>query len=193
MTQSRPAGRLQQQENGGFEMKRMVLSAVLGLALLGARAPVVLAQMGHCAFRGEPPPLGMMLKGLNLTEAQRTQVKAIMKSHHQAIEPLREQLHNEHQQFATRLLTPGQVTVSDLTPIQQQTAQTEQQMRQEMLKAVVEVRAILTPEQLAKAGKIHQKMEQMHAEMRSLMEPDGGAPSDVPTPPDAPPPPDAQE
>ncbi len=157
-------------------MKRKMLSAIIGLMAMAMAATPVLAQMG---FPPGPPPLGppqpiaMMLAGLSLTTEQQSAIAAIIKSHQTAIAPLMDQLHNERQQLAALLLSSGHVSLSDLTPLEQQSAQTEQQLQQEMLKAALEVRAVLTPDQLATAAGNQKKLEQIHSEISVIMEPPG--------------------
>jgi periplasmic protein CpxP/Spy len=151
-------------------MRRLSLSAIIALMALGIMSPGTFAQMGPPPGPpGPPPPIALILQGVDLSAEQQAEVKSIMDSHRQVIEPLREQLHVAHQQLMSKLLSSGQVTVSELTPLEQQSGQVEQQIHQEMLKAAVEVRAVLTPDQLAKAAQINQKMDQIHGEMHDLM------------------------
>jgi Spy/CpxP family protein refolding chaperone len=161
-------------------MDRKWLSAIFAtLVLLGVGPLSLRAQMDPVFITHGPPPLGMLLVGVILTPEQQAEVKTIMQSHRQAIEPLRQQLDTQREQLMTRLTSPGQVSLADLTPLEQESAQTDAQLRQEMLKAAVEVRAVLTPDQLAKAAANQQKLAQIHGEMRDVMGP-------LPPPPDAP-------
>ena len=103
-----------------------------------------------------------------------------MDNQRQVVEPLRQQLETEHEQLMYKLTSPGQITLADLTALDQEIAQTEQQLHQEMLKAAVEIRAILTPDQLATAAANGQKLAQIHKEMRGLMGPPPAPPADAP-------------
>jgi Spy/CpxP family protein refolding chaperone len=51
----------------------------------------------------------------------------------------------------------------------QRMAQLREQLAQEGLKVALEVRAVLTPEQLIKAGEIKDRMRALHSEMRGLL------------------------
>ncbi len=159
-------------------MNRRWLSAVVGLAATGILSPAAFAQMGPPGPPGPPPPIGMMLQGISLTADQKTAIDAILKSHQQTAQPLMDQLHSEHEELTAKLLSSGQVSLSDLTPLEQQSAQTEQQLNQDMLKAALEVKAVLTPDQLATAAQNQQKLEQIHSELRQLT----GPPPDAPDP-----------
>jgi len=157
-------------------MKRRWLSAVVGLAAVGIVSPAAFAQMGPPGPPGPLPPIRMMLQGISLTADQQAAVDAILKSHQQTAQPLMDQLHSEHEALMAKLLSSGQVSLSDLTPLEQQSAQTEQQLNQDMLKAALEVKAVLTAEQLATAAQNQQKLEQIHSEMRQLTGPPPDAP-----------------
>jgi Spy/CpxP family protein refolding chaperone len=159
-------------------MKRkrfLLLSALAASAMLSTAA---FAQMLFLSGTPgiPPPPVGMMLAGLNLTSQQQSAVAAIMKAHQSTIAPLMDQLRSEHEQVTATLLSPGNVTLADFTSLQQETAQTEQQLQQEMLKAGLEIRALLTPDQLATAAQKQKKLDELHQQMHLIMAPAPGAP-----------------
>ena len=56
----------------------------------------------------------------------------------------------------------------DLTGQVQRAAQLREQLMQEGLKVALEVRALLTPDQLAKAAQLKDRVRALRAEMRSL-------------------------
>lgn len=118
-----------------------------------------------------PQPITLMLTGLNLTAEQQRAIGAIIKSHQTVIARLIDRLHNERQKLDALLMSSGQVTLPDLTALEQESAQTEHQLQQEMLKAALEVRAVLTPEQLATVAGNQKKLEQIHSEISLIMEP----------------------
>jgi protein CpxP len=153
-------------------MKPRWIAAVAALIVLAAAAQWARAQMGPPPGPpGSPPPLGALLVGVHLTADQQAQVRTIMDTHRPAVEAARQQLDRQHGQLMTRLTAPGQITLADLTPLDQEIAQTERQLHEEMLRTAVEIRAILTPDQLATAAANGQKLEQIHSEMRGLMGP----------------------
>src|SRR5206468_1332242 len=113
-----------------------LFSAVTGLLTVAMVSTAVLAQMGFPPGPlppGPPPPIAMLFAGLSLTMDQQSAIAAIMKSHQATLAPLMDQLHSEHQQLAAVLLSSGQVNLSDLTPLEEQSAKTEQQLQQETL------------------------------------------------------------
>ena len=72
--------------------KWMVVASVLALVLCGTVMVSFAQEAGpHKAFMGGPghgPGMGMMLHELNLTDAQKEQVHAIMKANHATMKPL---------------------------------------------------------------------------------------------------------
>lgn len=114
------------------------------------------------------PPL--VLKNLDLTDEQETQVKGIMETHRETFRALFSQLKATHEALADKFYAPGEVNASDLTPQTQQMNQLQEQLTNEKLKVDLEVREVLTPEQLTKAAEIKNQMKAMHAQMRSLFE-----------------------
>ena len=84
-------------------------------------------------------------------------------------ETLRGQLRAAQEQLAGKLYAPGPVKAEDLTSLIQQIGQLRGQLTQEGLQVALEVRGVLTPEQLAKAAQTRQRMNELRAEMRSLL------------------------
>jgi Spy/CpxP family protein refolding chaperone len=66
------------------------------------------------------------------------------------------------------LLAPGDVQAA-LTPLVQNITQLQGQILQEGIKTMIEVRGVLTPEQLAKAAELNSRLRALRAEMRSLL------------------------
>ncbi len=121
---------------------------------------------GHGGF-------GMMLplfvKGAGLTEAQQAQVKQIVANHHPQFRALLGQLRTAHERLAEKLYAPGAVKTEDLAPLTQEISQLRGQLNQEGLQVALEIRGVLTPEQLAKAGQVRHRFNELRAEMRSLL------------------------
>jgi hypothetical protein len=72
--------------------------------------------------------------------------------------------------MADKLFAPGDVRAEDLTSQIQRVAQLREQLMQEGLKVALEVRAVLTPQQLAKATELKERMRALHTEMRELLQ-----------------------
>lgn len=163
-------------------MYRQIRVFVLGLFVLCLWQAPVSAQDRIMFHRSAPPGMmmgdgpGMMfpllLKKLDLTAEQDARVKEIMAAHRETFHSLFKQLETAHEAMTDRFFTPGDLTVSDLDAQSQNVKQLREQLMNEGLKVGVEIRNVLTPEQLGKAAQIKEKMQAMHEQMRGLMEED---------------------
>jgi Spy/CpxP family protein refolding chaperone len=126
---------------------------------------------------GGPMPMLMLLRHVNLTADQQTQVHQIMEANFTTARPLMKQLHSIHDQIADKLLGPGTVSASDLTPLQTQENQVRQQLDQQMLTTALKIRGVLTATQLAQAADLHTKLKSLHSQMEALFNEDGTPPS----------------
>jgi LTXXQ motif family protein len=153
-------------------MRHTVFMLAIGLVTMEICSTGAFAQMPFPPGPpGSPPPIGVMLAGVTLTSAQQTAIDTIMKSLQATIAPLMNELHNEHQQIAAALVSSGSLSMSDLAPLQSQSAETEQSLQDEVLKAALEVRGVLNTEQLATAAQNLKKLEQIQSELHLIAGP----------------------
>jgi Spy/CpxP family protein refolding chaperone len=161
--------------------KAMTLLAGLAVCLLSATLqaqpmgpPMMMKGMGgpHMMFGGDGPSimLPLVLRHANLTADQQTQVHKIMDADHQNLRALFKQIETANDHLADKLFTPGVVQAADLTPQVQQITQLRQQLMEQGLKTALAIRAVLTPEQLAKVSQLKDRMEKLQTEMRTVLE-----------------------
>jgi Spy/CpxP family protein refolding chaperone len=154
---------------------RGVIAAVL--LLIAASAGPALAQApGHePAMRGGggrgDGELWLMIRAANLTPEQQARVHAILSAHRATARPLIEQLRQAQQELGGKLLAPGPVQAADLQPQLQRIGQLRDQLAQDSASAALEVRGVLTPEQLARVAQTKERLRQLREEMRQLMQP----------------------
>lgn len=136
--------------------------------------PMMMKGMGgpHMMFGGDGPSimLPLVLRHANLTADQQTQVHKIMDADHQNLRALFKQLETANDHLADKLFAPGAVQAADLTPQVQQITQLRQQLMEQGLKTALAIRAVLTPEQLAKVSQLKDRMEKLQTEMRTVLE-----------------------
>jgi Spy/CpxP family protein refolding chaperone len=113
--------------------------------------------------------LPLLVKGVGLTEAQQAQVKQIVGAHQAQFRALLGQLRSGHEQLREKIYAPGPLQAEDVAPLVQQIGQLRGQLTQEALQVALEIRAVLTPEQLARAEEIQRKLKDLRSEMRSLL------------------------
>jgi len=156
-------------------MLRRLVPALIVLVVL-----VPSGQAGEGMFHprggmGGPPPMQgedpmRILQGIKLTPDQETQVHKILDANHAALRDLFGQLRSAQDALATKILSPGPVSAADVKPLLDQTLQIRQQLGERGLDAMLQVRAVLTPDQLAKAAARRARMKELEAQMRSLLE-----------------------
>ena len=161
-------------------MKFMNKCAIAAAAVLVAGFLGTAHAQPHPGFHG--PRLGMMgegagmtlpllLRGANLTADQKTQVHQIMANHRSTFQNLFSQLRAAQDQISSKLLSTGAVGESDLAPQLQQVSTLRSQLAEEGLRVALEIRNILTPDQLAKAAQLKTQMQSLQSQMKNLMNP----------------------
>ena len=153
-------------------MKKVWLAVVIGMMVMGLWGGAASAQ--HRPMLGEidrgPGMFVLLFKGAGLTPDQETRIKAILAAHRTNARDLMRQLHLAREGVVDKLFAPGAVAAGDLEPLRQQIAQLEEQLSQDRLGAALEIRALLTPDQLTKAQRLKDRVRELHAEMRALFE-----------------------
>jgi len=154
---------------------RGLAGVLVGVLLLAAAGPALAQAPGReSSMRGGgrgDGELWLMIRASNLTPEQQTRVRAILSAHRKSASPVVEQLRQAQQELGTKLLAPGQVQAADLQPQLQRISQLRDQLAQDSAAAALEVRAVLTPEQLARVAQTKDRLKQLREEMRQLMQP----------------------
>ena len=115
------------------------------------------------------PPLLMGMQAAHLTADQQKQVGQIFQSSRSQTAPLIQQLQSVHEQIANKLLAPTTISASDLAPLEDQAAELDAQIQRQALSASVQIRSILTTDQIARMAQFHQKMSALQQQMKKLM------------------------
>jgi Spy/CpxP family protein refolding chaperone len=113
-----------------------------------------------------------MFEGLDLTDAQRTQLRGMADEHRAVIEPLRDKMRAAQQTLETS--QPGDPDHDAKTADARKTLQeTRGQMREEMEKFRARTDAVLTPEQRKQVEQRRSKMRERMGERRGGRRGDG--------------------
>lgn len=146
-----------------------------GAAFAQAQAPPASGPMREPGMHGGmgrgDGELWLMIRAANLSTEQQAKVRDILSAHRSAVRPLVDQLRQTQQELGAKLLAPGQVQVADLQPLLQRIGQLRDQLALDSAQAAIEVRAVLTPEQLARAAQAKERLRQLREEMRQLTQP----------------------
>jgi len=148
-----------------------ILAALVGLASAWAPAGAEpgASMHGPGAGRGDGAMmLPLLLRGANLTPEQDAKVRELLAARRAASQALVAQLRQAQEELADKLFVPGILKEVDLQPQLQKIAQLREQLMQESAKLALEVRALLTPEQLSRASQVKDRVRQLQSEMRQL-------------------------
>ncbi len=145
---------------------KQTLIAAVAVCALGASS-VALAQPMEEHHHGME---GMeILHSLNLTDAQKTAVQQAEHNAWSQAKPIMAEMHKVHEQMATALTTAGTVSAEQLAPIMAQEEQLHTQLDQIHVNTMVQIRNLLTPEQVAQAASMHEKLAALHQQEHEVM------------------------
>lgn len=147
-------------------MKKITV-AIIAIAVLALGAIFVSAQKhdgeGHgkrgFGKRGHHRGGGMMLRGLDLTDAQKAQVKEIMEASKTKTQSLRESM-KASRKALHELTANGQFDEAKVQAAATEQANISAQLMVERAKVQAQIYQILTPEQHAKAAEMKAKMKE---------------------------------
>jgi Spy/CpxP family protein refolding chaperone len=135
-----------------------LLVAALAVMLGGAIAQSQTADAttappsGHHHAWGRGGPMGFPFKQLDITDAQHTQIKAVMQKEHATMKPLMTQLHQMHAQL--KQYEEGTYDEAKVTALVSQQAQTLVQLKVQESRIHSEIYQLLTSDQQAKLKEI---------------------------------------
>ena len=121
---------------------------------------------GHHGHRGG----FSFLEGVTLTPEQQIQVHQIFQTSWSTAKPLMQQLRADHKQIEDLLAGSGTVTQAQLTAIQTQADQLRSQLESQHLATALQVRALLSPAQLAQSAQTHAQLESLHQQERAVFQ-----------------------
>lgn len=121
------------------------------------------AVMGHFQHRGDGPPhsfgpemVDHIARELNLTEAQKAQIKTIMEAGHAAVAPLHQKMDDVHKQLELATAN-GQFDEAQVRSLANQQAQLMAETIVEHERMKSKAYSLLTPEQRTKADEMHKR------------------------------------
>jgi len=123
-----------------------------------------------------PPPVMMALRAAALTPAQQKQIHDIMEASRTTSEPQLQQMHSIRDQIADKLLSSGGVSAADLAPLLAQQTAIQQQLDNQMISTAIQIRGVLTPDQLSRVASVHDKLKAIHTQIDSMLGPLPDAP-----------------
>jgi Spy/CpxP family protein refolding chaperone len=153
-----------------------------GRPMSGGRGPGMGPGMGYgpgspggCMMSGSPMGMGpgrmlpVLLHNADLTPDQRTKVRDIMRSHGATFRKVFGELRTAHEALGEKMFAAGPLSEADLREQLGKTSELRQKLTEEGAKVMLEVRAVLTPEQLAKMDNTRKRLDELRKEMAELL------------------------
>ncbi len=155
-------------------MKKLT-AAILSIVLVAMGAMFIFAQdgaaqkdgkrgkRGHFGKMKRGGGMGMMFRGLDLTDEQKAQMKAIRQASRETMKPIREQMKANRQKLQT-LSESGTFDEAQVQAIAAQQGALSAQMIVEKERVKSQIFNLLTPEQKAKAAEMKAQFQQKRQE-----------------------------
>ena len=161
-----------------FRLLVAALAVLLGTAIArsqtsDATPPALAKHMHGHGFGMHPPMMDFFSRQLNLTDAQKAQMKSVMQKEHPAMKPLFEQSHQIDLQL--RQYVEGNYDEAKVRTLAAQKAQVETEMTVERTRVHNQLYQLLTSDQQAKLKEIEARHE---ARMQQHMKEASTAPSE---------------
>jgi Spy/CpxP family protein refolding chaperone len=160
-----------------MRMRLVVLAGFLAATDVPAQVPSLVTPppIGSAPVPSSPPVdegsgimMSLLLRGAGLSTEQSDRVRRILGNHRLPLQSLRRQLRAAQDEIADRMTAPGDLKRADLQSQLARVGKLRLELAEEMTKAALEVRAILTPEQIQRAGKWKERVRVVQGELRSL-------------------------
>ena len=155
-----------------FRFLIAALAVMLGAAIAKSQTADATAPMHGHAF-GMRGPMGFFSRDLDLTDAQRTQMKAVLQKEHATMKPLMQQLHQMQQQL--KQYEEGTYDEAKVQALVAQQSQTLVQLKVQETRIHNELFQLLTPDQQAKMKEFEANRE---ARMQQRMQNSAAAPQE---------------
>ena len=160
-------------------LRRILLTGLLtGLLAGGAVAQDMHGGMHH-AGPGGHGYLGF-LQGVTLTDAQQSQMHAILKSSWQQMKPQMQQLRALREQIGGDMASTATVNATQLVGLEQQAQTLQSQIDKLKLATAIQVRSLLTPDQLSQSATVHAQLAALHQQEHNVMTQSGASSAATP-------------
>jgi len=140
-----------------FRFLAAALAVLLGTAVAKSQTADAPPPMHGHEFGMYGPMMGFLARQLDVTDAQKTQMKAVMQKEHATMHPLMQQMHSLDQQL--RQYSEGTFDAVKVQALVAQQSQTLVQLKVEETRIHNELYQLLTPDQQAKMKEIEATRE----------------------------------
>lgn len=158
-------------------MRKTMLMTVLAGGLLATMTGPLVAQDMHGHGRHGAWGHGYLsfLQGVTLNDSQKSEMHSIMHASLQQMKPQWQQMRALHEQISGELASASTVSPATLASQQQQLETLRAQLDQAELASALQVRQLLTSDQLSQAASVHAQLASLHQQERAVMQQSGSA------------------
>ena len=151
-----------------------VAVSTLGLATVHARSRFGMGAGPMMGPGGDGPAmmLPLLLRSAKLTDEQEAQVQKIMADRRAQTRALVREMRAGQAALLDKLFAAGDLKVGDLKPELDRLTRAREQLMDHAVTTALDIRKVLTPEQLARTAKIKDRMRALHDQMRELVAPE---------------------
>jgi len=109
--------------------------------------------------RANPESTLPLLRGVTLTDEQKTKVGEILQSQRPAAQETLKRILAIQNELGNRILYPGKLEEDQLAPLLEQVLFLRNQLARQNFRTTLEIRNLLTPEQLAQGAEYRERMK----------------------------------
>ena len=109
------------------------------------------------------------LQGVTLTDAQQAKMHDIVHASWQQLKPQMQQLRALREQIGGDLASTAAISTPQIVALQQQAQTLQNQLDQAKLATAMQVRALLTPDQLSQAATVHAQLSALHQQEHAVL------------------------
>ena len=119
---------------------------------------------------GPGPMLPLFLHRADLTPEQRATIHKVLEGNRAELQKLLTRLEQANEGLSAKLFAARELALADVEKEVAEVSELRRRLMVQGLETTLQIRAIMTPEQLAKVAAVKTRMDKLHAEMRGLLE-----------------------
>ena len=142
----------------------LVAAALGGVSVYGGAAPE--SEGPEKIEETKPETMPPFLRGVTLTEEQKTKVHEILQSQRPAAQDTLKRILAIRNELGNRILYPGKLDEDQLAPLLEQLLFLQNQIQRQNFRTMLEIRNLLTPEQMAQGVEYRERMKAQQSQSK---------------------------
>jgi Spy/CpxP family protein refolding chaperone len=142
----------------------LVAAALGGVSVYGGAAPE--SEGPEKIEETKPETMPPFLRGVTLTEEQKTKVHEILQSQRPAAQDTMKRILAIRNELGNRILYPGKLDEDQLAPLLEQLLFLQNQIQRQNFRTMLEIRNLLTAEQMAQGVEYRERMKAQQSQSK---------------------------